>query len=320
MNLSAKRVRASGEPAEATARKIAILVELIRTGKVSLAKVERTYGVSDRQLTRDLQELRAIGELQGFNISRRDARGCVSLAAFAKRPGGIVAAENSARTLIVEVFKAFGEPLHRFAEGIEDGVESGEQSFVRVIMPQLVEDSAAAALLQQLQSAWQDRARVRFKYGEKEREVEPAAVLVRSGRYYLLGRQVSPAGWRVFSLDEIDGAVKRCGTFTPTTPPAEYLSNDTIGFIKSGKKQRIAVTVSKRFAHTATSRCWQQAQTVTRNADGTATITFEVGDPDEVIRWALGYGEEAWITAPPAAKTRAKQILKSIVAHYEPKP
>lgn len=313
---SAARVRPSGEPAEATARKIAILIELIRVRRLSLAKVQRAYGISDRQALRDLQELRRIGASLGFTITRRNAQGNVELADFKTLPGSVIAAERCARSLIAEIFKAFGEPLHGLTEGIDDASNASESSFVRVIMPRLVEGSAASALLQQLQSAWQSGARVRFRYGGKEREVEPAAVLVRSGRYYLLGRQVSPAAWRLFSLDEIAG-VKRCGTFAPKPPPAEYLSGDTIGFIKSGRKQRVAVTVSKRFAHTAASRCWQQAQTLAHNADGTVTMTFSVGDPDEVIRWALGYGAEAWISAPPAAVARAKALARDIAARYD---
>ncbi len=218
--------------------------------------------------------------------------------------------------MIVEIFKAFGEPLHGLTEGIEDAVDANDTSFVRVIMPHLVEGSAAATLLAEFQAAWHDHARVRFQYSGKEREVEPAAALVRSGRYYLLGRQVSPGGWRLFSIDEIDGPIARCGSFVSKPAPGEYLSSDTIGFIKSGKKQRIEVTVSERFARTAASRQWQEAQTVVHNGDGSVIMIFEVGDPDEVIRWALGYGAEAWISAPPSAVARAKNLAADIAARY----
>ncbi len=80
-----KRSRSSGEPAEATARKIAILIELIRTRKTSLAKIERVYGISDRQALRDLQELRSIGKGLGFTITRRNAQGGVELSEFKSR-------------------------------------------------------------------------------------------------------------------------------------------------------------------------------------------------------------------------------------------
>jgi hypothetical protein len=43
--------------------------------------------------------------------------------------------------------------------------------------------------------------------------------------------------------------------------------------------------------------------------DGTVTIAFVVDDVDEVIRWALGYGGEDWISGPPAVVDRARVTL-----------
>jgi predicted DNA-binding transcriptional regulator YafY len=317
MNGLGTRGRSPGEPAEATARKIAILVELIRSRRISMAHIQSKYDISERQTSRDLQELRRIGAGLGFEIGKRNANGFVELAAFASRPGAIVARENNLRSLMVEIFKAFGEPL----QGLTDGMEAGapiDSSFVRVVMPRLAAGSSVAVLLEKFQAAWESCARVRFRYAGKEREVEPSAAFVRSGRYYLLGRQVAPAvAWRLYSIDEIPGTVARCGTFTPKVPPAEYLAADSIGFIKSGSKHRVDVTVSKRLARTAASRRWQQAQSVHNNPDGTVTISFEVGEVDEAVRWALGFGDEAWISSPPEAVARARETAAAIAARYE---
>jgi len=40
-------------------------------------------------------------------------------------------------------------------------------------------------------------------------------------------------------------------------------------------------------------------------SDGSAEITFDVGDIDEVVRWAMGYGDEAVVLSPPEAAIRA---------------
>ena len=76
------------------------------------------------------------------------------------------------------------------------------------------------------------------------------------------------------------------------------------------------MTFSKALAETATSRKWQAAQETINNRDGTATLRLTVDDIDEVIRWAMSYGGEAWISAPPDAVTRAKEIADAIVARY----
>ncbi len=306
--------RSSGEPAEATARKIAILIELIRNKRLSVPKVEKKYRLSERQISRDLQELRKIGAQMGFEIGKRNPQGNVELKGFANRPGGLVGGERSLRALIAELFKAFGEPLR----GFTDGFEEGATSFVQVVMPRLQEGSRVAHVLDALRAAWDANARVRFIYKGKEREVEPHVAMVRSGRYYLIGRQLGARAdeWRIFSLDEIVEPIARCGTFTPKPPPAEYSSKDAIGWIKTGEKHGVEITVSARFAQTAISRRWQTDQHVVMHADGTATLRFSVGDVDEAIRWALGYGDEAWVSAPPSAVERARALVVAIATRY----
>ena len=130
--------------------------------------------------------------------------------------------------------------------------------------------------------------------------------------------QVGPRAneWRIFSLDEIVEPVRRYGTFTPRVPPGEYRSRDAVGWIKTGEKHEVEATVSARFAQTATSRRWQTDQRVVQHDDGTATLCFSVGDIDEAIRWALGFGDEAWVSAPPAAVDRAREIVVPIAKRY----
>jgi len=314
----AGKARASGQPAEATARKISVLLHLLRSRRIGVAFIQKQFGLSERQALRDLQELRKLGATLGFTITKRDSAGNVELADFANRPASLARGERGLTALVLELFKAFGEPLALYADSLVDS--QLESPFVRVVMPRLEAGSAVATILNDLSAAWERGARVRFRYKNKEREVEPALAMVRSGRYYLVARELGAAGngWRIYSMDEIRGPVRRCGSFAPKPPPAEYVSTDTIGWIKhEGKKQRVEVTVSPKLAPTATSRRWQAPQETTQHADGSATIAFSVGDVDEVIRWALGFGDEAWVSAPPAAVERAKAMVAQIAARYD---
>ncbi|MFY9630650.1 MAG: WYL domain-containing protein, partial [Candidatus Cybelea sp.] len=73
----------------------------------------------------------------------------------------------------------------------------------------------------------------------------------------------------------------------------------------------------KDLALAASSRRWQAAQKLHLNDDGTATISLTVDDVDEVVRWALGFGDEAWISSPPAVVMRAKETLAQMRRRYE---
>jgi predicted DNA-binding transcriptional regulator YafY len=311
--------RKSGDPTAATVRKIGILLDLVRNRRISLRACERTYSASERTLLRDLQELRHIGEGAGFAISDRESGDTFSLSEFKSRPAGLLASEKRLRSLIAELFRAFGEPVHEVTEGL--GAVAGDESasFLHLIQPRLIDGSAVAEVYRDLEAAWQNSARVTFAYKGQKRTIEPAAAMVRSGRYYLVGRDIAKgtAAWRIFSMDQITGPIRRAGTFVRKAPPAKYASTDTIGWFKGdGANQTVEVTFSKDMAPSAVSRRWQQAQTIRQNADATVTLSLDAYDVDEVIRWALGFGDEAWVSGPAAAVARAKELLAKIGDRY----
>lgn len=314
--------RKSGSPTPATARKIGILLDLVRHRSVSLKGCEQTYGASERTLLRDLQELRRIGEALGFRISEREQGDTFTLSEFKSKPSGLIAGERRLRALITELLKSFGEPMHELAESLPTvGVDTPTgQPFVHFVQPQLADGSAVRKVFDELYAAWQDNARVEIEYKGQKRTIEPAACVVRGGRYYLVGRDIAKgrAGWRTFSMDLMSQKMRRAGTFErKITPPPKYLSSDTIGFFKGeGDAQTVDVMLSKELAPSATSRNWQAAQTVRKNRDGTVTVSFTVDDVDEVLRWALSFGDEAWIVAPPAAVSRARELAGRITKRY----
>lgn len=76
------RARKPGRPSPATARKIWILAELVRSRHISLKPLCRRFAVSERTLLRDLQELRQIGSIAGFRIGERSGSDSVTLLDF----------------------------------------------------------------------------------------------------------------------------------------------------------------------------------------------------------------------------------------------
>lgn len=301
------------------ARKIGILLDLVRHRRISIKGCQQTYGASERTILRDLQELRNIGETAGFRVTEREHGDICELSEFSSRPTGLVEGEKRVRALMAELFKAFGEPVNELAgaAGVDDTTD--ETPFLHVVQPQLVDGTAVGKIYRELEAAWRNNARIEFKYRDQVRRVEPAAAVVRSGRYYLVGRDVDKGrdAWRTFSMDLIQGTIRRIGTFARKAPPAKYISGDTIGFFKGdGQPQTVEATFSKALAASITSRRWQQAQKLRQNHDGTVTISLVVDDVDEVIRWTLGFGDQGWVSAPRTAVDRARNTAGQILACY----
>ena len=96
------------------------------------------------------------------------------------------------------------------------------------------------------------------------------------------------------SVDLIEQATRRTGSFARKTPPTKYLSYDTIGFFKGdGQPHAVDDTFSNELGQAAVSRKWHEAQKVRHGGDGTVTISFVVHDVDEVTRWALRFGSRS---------------------------
>lgn len=306
------KARDQGEATAAAARKIWVLLELLRSRSVRFTTYARLYGESHRTFQRDLQHLRNIGKTGGFTISPiRDKERAELLSVDSK----LRSLDGSAHVigLLGALGGAFGAPVS--LELGDLATAGGDAGFSKFVLPQLRERSQVAEAYARLKSAWEVRpgpAIVRFSYrtnakSAEERLIEPYRVLLRSGTAYIVGYDLGRKDWRLFALDRMVTQPQRAGTIQHVRSiPAQYESCDTIGFMKTHAPP-VAVTVrlSARVAASATSRKWQDAQRVQNLSDGSAEITFDVGDIDEVVRWAMGYGDEAVVLSPPEAAIRA---------------
>jgi predicted DNA-binding transcriptional regulator YafY len=311
------KARPSGEPSTSTERKIRILLELIRNKFVRLSRLADEYGTSERSLLRDLQELRKIGKRAGFELSEKSEQDRVRLLSFDSRPTAIDKAGKALSLLIHDAAQALGKPVEAQLASLSSEDVREERRFLHFLNPTLREGSRVAQTYKELEAAWASNARVTFRYSGKERRLEPACVFVRSGRYYLLGRDPNSRSWKYYALDAIEPPVKRAGSFTPQPVPAKYQRNDTLGFFQGASEERVSVWISPAIAPSATCRTWQEQQEIAMHEDGSATMTFTVNDVGEVIRWALGFGAGAKIVAPSAAVAQARTIAHTIASMYE---
>lgn len=270
-------------------------------------------------MLRDFQELRKIGARAGFTLAEKVVNDRLELKSFDARPTSLDRSGKALYSLIRSAAAALGKPVEEELDSI-GGDESLPRRFMRFMMPTLCEGTRVARVYKALEGAWSADARVRFRYGDKgERCAEPYAVLQRSGRYYLLARDIDAKdhGWRHFALDQIAEPIARAGTFTPHEIPAEYRSYDVLGWMRGGPTTDVSVWLSPSMAPSATSRQWQGEQRVEHHSDGSATMTFSVSDIDEVIRWAFGFGVDARIVGSRAAVERARELARNISNAYE---
>lgn len=309
--------RASGEPSGATERKIRILLELIRNKFVRLGRLCDEYGASERSLLRDMQELRKIGARAGFQLSEKAENDTIRLLSFEARPTALDKSGRALQSLIRSAARALGGPVEAELAPLAPEAPREERRFLHFLLPTLREGSGVAEIFKELEDAWANDARVTFRYSGKERRVEPYAVQVRSGRYYLLARDCGTGTWKYYALDHLQTPLKRAGTFARREIPAAYRNDDVLGWFKGKREERVSVRLSPQIAQSAASRVWQRGQRVELHDDGSATMTFTVSDVDELIRWTFGFGAEAQIVAPETAVARARELATAMLKTYE---
>jgi hypothetical protein len=312
--------RDSGEPSASLARCISVLVHLLKTGSVDYAWYYRWFELSDRQFARDLKYLRTIGDDLGISISKR-VDGRTTLLGFEGR--NKLGEEAQVRDDAVRaVARALGAPAAVELGAADDSGDARER-FLIYGLPRLIPGTEVAAIFAELKAAHEAKARVTFKYADRNgtettRTVEPYRVLAHNGRYFLVAYDLAPRkGWRYFALDRILAKPSRAGTFKPRPVPPGYTAGDAIGMLqRGGATTEVTVRLSAAVAVSTTSRRWQAGQRVEKHRDGSADITLTVNDIEEVVRWSLGFGKEARIVAPDRAIELARRCIDELDASY----
>ena len=320
------RRRPDGDPSEAAARKIWLLVELLRNGKARYSQYLERHGRDYRSFQRDLQQLRQLGTSLGFTISKIVDADRVVLDSYDPKLRKPDDQRPALLSLIAEIGRAFGEPMQDELGSFGAGEATGN-AFLHLNAPRLVAGSHVAKVYEALKGAWSaqgGRAYVRFRYkaagaaAPAERTVDPHRVVVRNGRYYLIGYDSERRNWRSFALDAFLTIPVRAGTvIAKRIVPSSYDSDDALGFIKSTKAPvSITIEFGSAVSRAVASRVWQHGQQIQMLPGGRAKLTLLVGDFEEIVRWAFGFAPEAKIVDPPQAVRLAHRLALALAADH----
>jgi predicted DNA-binding transcriptional regulator YafY len=174
-----------------------------------------------------------------------------------------------------------------------------------------------------LSAAERSSRSVRFTYSDKEgkrskRTADPYGFIINAGRVYCVAYDHSRRDKRTFAVDSISEPVVLARTFVrPAGFNVEsYAAASISGVLHSDKTSEVRVRFAPRVAKAAVAARVVAEREVTRCRDGSAEIIYRVADLDELVRWVLGWGAQAEIVAPPAARARAGALAREIAAKY----
>jgi len=182
------------------------------------------------------------------------------------------------------------------------------------------EPSVAFELLQRAQ---REKQSVRFAYVDKngrksERHVDVYGFVVSGGRVYAVAHDRGRGARRVFALDNVAAARMAPQRYTiPDDFDIEgFAARSVSGIMDSGDVTRVTMRFSPVVARAARADRVVKERSLVDLPDGCVEIVYVVSDPSEFVRWAMKWGADAEIVAPPTVRAEAAALAREVLARY----
>lgn len=253
----------------------------------------------------------------GYSLRRLDLNsgelfGLVALRSLAATIGGTIGAsiDDVAEKIVVSA-----------GRGARARVEAASPMAFRLAEIRLDERGERAFAL--LSSAERNSRSVKFNYLDKEgksstRTADPYGFIVNAGRVYCVAYDHTRRDMRTFAVDSIGNPKVLVKTFVrPDDFNVEaYAAASISGVLHADQTTGVRVRFAPRVAKAAIAARVVAEREVEQRDDGSVDIVYHVADVDELVRWILGWGIQAEITAPPSARDKVAELSREISAKY----
>lgn len=148
-----------------------------------------------------------------------------------------------------------------------------------------------------------------------ERLVDPYALALQWGHWYLAGHCHLRGELRTFRVDRIQGLEATTEIFTVPTgfSAREYLKR--FAQERPATYYRVVVRFEQEIAHVVRERR-EDWQDLTEQEDGSVILSFDASDLAWPCRWVLTYQDRATVLGPPELADMVRQAAQAIAARY----
>lgn len=265
-----------------------------------------------RAFERDKSEL---GDLLGHPIRAEPIRGVdPTVEGYRLRPEdaylrdpGLTPEERRAVAVAASAVRLSGvDPRRAVAKvGADDAPTAGGAGAPRTELPA---DEAVVTLFQ----AVVERRSATFTYRGETRVVHPLRLRFARGRWYLSAFDTGRDAERLFRLDRMDGdvAVGHRDAFPPSIRGPVDDQLDEPWALGDGPAEEVRVRVAAGRAEAA-RRAARRARVETE-ADGSIVLALDVRMVPALRSFVLGFGDDAEVLSPPAARADIVEWLTAI--------
>ena len=154
-----------------------------------------------------------------------------------------------------------------------------------------------------------------FRQEITERPIDPYALALQWGNWYLVGYCHLRSDLRTFRVDRIQEVKPSDETFEipPDFSAREYLLR--MAQERPATYYRVAVRFEPDVAHIVRERR-EEWQDLTDHDDGAVTLAFDASDLAWPCRWVLTYQDKATVVGPPELAAMVRDAAQAIAARY----
>ena len=155
-----------------------------------------------------------------------------------------------------------------------------------------------------------------FRQEVTQRSVDPYALALQWGNWYLVAYCHLRSDMRTFRVDRIQQVEIRAETFeVPDSFSArEYLMQMVQE--RPATYYRVVVRFEPDVAHIVRERR-EEWQDLSEQGDGSVILSFDAADLAWPCRWVLTYQDKATVIGPPELAARVRDAAQAIAARYE---
>jgi proteasome accessory factor C len=316
---------ARSDPRERLRRVLFLVPYAVRHPGIAVKDLAAKCGVAEKELLEDLDFLLTVGcppfaPDDFLDLYVEGDRVFVALHQSFSRPPRFT--ESEAAALAAAAQALGGEGAERAVKALRDAVPRDRRKSYDELSRRIYAGSppAPGSVLGRLQRAIAERREVRLGYftatrgAEGERTVRPWTLAQRFGHWYLYGFDLDRGRPLPFRLDRVRSCELTDERFE--APSEAQLARSRLFSAAQGEPVRIRL--APLAAAWALSR--PGVTLVERGENGTAVVEVPGASEDWATRFALSFGGDAEVLAPPSARRHFADTVRRALARYAPAP
>ncbi|MBN8598241.1 MAG: WYL domain-containing protein [Planctomycetes bacterium] len=291
------------------------------------------FGVSEKTIRRDMKKLASTGFGVAFDRSRGGYRiGAGSFLppvqlSLAEALSLIVLCEDVAGRDQVGLLEPAIDAMSKIESLLPPALKSDldeVMDHVEIRLARSGSTESERAIFEQLRDAIVTETVLRCRYksasgGEPQRsfEFEPYALWFGVRAWYAIGKHRRRGTLAALKLRRFQRIEVLNETFKR---PADFSVDSYLGnawqMIPGEDEYEVELRFDADFAETIVDTRWHKTQQVTRRADGTATVCFQVAGLDEIVWWVLSMGRHCHVVKPKELRERVKREASAAAKQY----